>query len=73
MVFVRYYNAKVEEFCQDLMEVTNLKERIGGEVIYEALKIMLDSGNIDAKSIISVTTNGAPSMIGRGRGLIVRL
>ena len=67
MVFVRYYNAGVKEFCQDLMGVTNLKQRTRGEDIYEALKSMLDSRNIDVKSIISVTTDGAPSMIGRGR------
>ena len=55
------------------MELANPEERTRGEVIYEALKIKLDSRNIDAKSIISVTTNGAPSMIGRGRRLTARL
>ena len=73
MVFVRYYNAGVREFCQDLMGVSNLKERTRGEDIYEALKSMLNSRNINAKSIISVTTDGAPSMIGRGRRLTARL
>ena len=73
MVFVRYYIAGAREFCQDLLGVTNLKERTRGENIYEALKSMLDSRNIDAKSTISVTTDGAPSMIGRGRGLTARL
>ena len=69
MVFVRCYNVGVKEFCQDLMEGTNLKERTGGEVIYETLKVMLDSRNINAKFIISVTTDEAPSIIGQGRGL----
>ena len=55
------------------MEVIDLKERTLGEVIHEALKIMLDSRNIDSKSIISLTTDGTPSMIGRGRGLTARL
>ena len=73
MVFVRYYIAGVKEFCQDLMGVTNLKERTRGEDIFEALKSMLDLRNIDAKSIISVTTDGVSSMIGRGRELTARL
>ena len=73
MVFVRYYNAGVKEFCQDLIGVTNLKQRTRGEDISEALKSMLDSRNIDVKFIISVTTNGAPSMIGRGRRLTAQL
>ena len=42
MVFVRYYNAGVKEFCQDLIGVTNLKEKTRGEDIYKALKSMLD-------------------------------
>ena len=73
MVFVRYYNAGVKEFCHDLMGATNFKERTHGKEIYEALKSTLDSRNIDAKSIISVATDGAPSMIGRSRGLTARL
>ena len=73
MVFVRDCIAGVREFCQDLMGVTNLKERTRGEDIYEALKSLLDLRNIDAKSIISVTKDGAPSMISRGRGLTARL
>ena len=55
------------------MGVTNLKERTHREDIYEALKNMLDSRNIDAKSIISMTRDGAPSVIGRSRGLTARL
>ena len=70
MVFVRYY--EVKEFCQDLMGVINLKERVRGEDICKALKSMLDSRSIDAKSIILVTTGGAPS-IGRGRRLTTQL
>ena len=73
MVFVKYYNAGVKEFCQDLMGVTNLKGRTRGEDIYEALKSMLDSRNIDAKFIILVTADGAPSIIDRGRRLTARL
>ena len=53
--------------------MTDLKERARGEVVYEALKSMLDSKIIDAKSIISVTTDGALPMIGRGRGLTARI
>ncbi|XP_068240265.1 protein FAM200B-like [Palaemon carinicauda] len=34
---------------------------------------MLESRNIDVKSIISVPTDGAPAMVGRQRGLVARL
>ena len=68
MVFVRYYNAGVKESFRDLMGVTNLKERTRGKDVYKVFKGRLDSRNIDAKSFISVTTDGAPSMFGRDRG-----
>ena len=55
------------------MGVTNLKERTHNEDIHEVQKSMLDSRNIDAKFIISVTTDGAPSVIGRGQRLTARL
>ena len=42
VVFVRYYDAGVKEYCQDLMGVADLKERTRREDIYEVLKIMLD-------------------------------
>jgi len=73
MVFVRYYDTGKKEFCQELLGVTDLKGRTRGEDIYGALKSMLESRNIDVKSIISLTTDGAPSMVGRGRGLVAQL
>lgn len=73
MVFVRYYDARKKEFCQDLLGVTDLKGRTRGEDIYGALKGMLESRNIDVKSIFSLTTDGAPAMVGREKGLVARL
>ncbi|XP_047493495.1 protein FAM200B-like [Penaeus chinensis] len=72
MVFVRYYDARKKEFCQDLLGVTDLKGRTR-EDIYGALKGMLESRNIDVKSIFSLTTDGAPAMVGREKGLVARL
>ena len=47
---------------QDLLGVTALKGRTQGEDIYEALKSMIESRNIEMKSIISLTTDGAPEL-----------
>ena len=57
---------------QDLFGVAALKGRTQGEDIYEALKSMIESRNLEMKSIISLTTDGAPAMLGKGRGLIGR-
>ncbi|XP_068237388.1 general transcription factor II-I repeat domain-containing protein 2-like [Palaemon carinicauda] len=72
IVFVRYYDAGEKIFCQDWLGVTDLKGRARGEDIYGSLESLLESRNIDVKSIISVTTDGAPAMVGRERGLVAR-
>ena len=72
MVFVRYYDGKTKKFMQDLFGVAALKGRTQ-EDIHEALKSMIESRNLEMKSIISLTTDGAPAMLGKGRGLIGRL
>ena len=72
MVFVRYYDGKTKKFMQDLFGVATLKKRTQ-EDIYEALKSMIESRNLEMKSTISLTTGGAPAMLGKGRGLIGRL
>ncbi|XP_068204564.1 protein FAM200A-like [Palaemon carinicauda] len=73
IVFVRYYDAGEKKICQDLFGVTDLKGRARGEDIYGSLKSMLESRNIDVKSILSVTTDGDSAMVGRERGLVTRL
>jgi len=73
MVFARYYDGSKKEFMQDLLGVIALKGRTQGEDIYEALKSMMESRNIEMKSIIALTADGAPAMLGKGRGLIGRL
>ena len=73
MVFARYYDGSKKKFMQELFGVAALKGRTQGEDIYDSLKSMMESRNIEMKSIISMTTDGAPAMLGKGRGLIGRL
>ena len=41
-----------------------------GEGIYAAIKEMLRKRGIDLKQVVSVTTDGAPAMVGRERGAV---
>ena len=47
--------------------MTALKGRTPGEDIYEALKSVIESRNVEVKSIISLTTERASAMLGRGK------
>ena len=57
---------------QDLLNVTTLTKRTQ-EDISASLISMMKSRNIEIKSVISLTTDGAPAMLSRGKGLVGRL
>ena len=73
LVFVRYYDRSKKEFIEDLFCVTALKERTQGEDIHKALKSSVESNNIEMKSIISLTADGAPTLLSRRKGLVGRI
>ena len=66
----KYYDESKKELIEDLLGVTALKERTQGEDIYKALKSIVESINIEMKSIVLLTTDGASAMLSRGKGLV---
>uniref|UniRef100_A0A3B1K1Z5 SPIN-DOC-like zinc-finger domain-containing protein n=1 Tax=Astyanax mexicanus TaxID=7994 RepID=A0A3B1K1Z5_ASTMX len=73
LVYIRFLNREKNEFCEDLLGVTPLQTTTKGEDIYLAIKEMLSKRGIEPKKVISITTDGAPAMIGRGKGAVARL
>ncbi|XP_056110235.1 SCAN domain-containing protein 3-like [Rhinichthys klamathensis goyatoka] len=71
-VFVRYFSKAKGTFCEDLLGLTPLCHT-RGEDIYEAIMQMLNERGIDVKNIVSITTDGAPAMIGKEKGAVQRL
>ena len=55
---------------QDLLGVTTLTKRTQGENIYASLISMMKLRNIEIKLVISLTTDGAPARLFRGKGLV---
>ena len=58
---------------QDLLGVTTLTKQTQGEDIYASLISRMKSRNIEIKSVILLTTDRAPEMLSRGKGLVGRL
>lgn len=73
LVYVRFFHKEKKEMCEDLLGVTPLETHTRGEDIYEAIKEMLQKRRIDVKQVVSVTTDGAPAMVGRERGAVTRM
>ena len=55
------------------MGVTSLETHTRGEDIFKAIKEMLRKRGIDLKQVVSITTDGAPAMVGRERGAVARM
>ena len=72
-MFVRFYNETKKELCEELFGITHLEAHTQGEDIHEVIKGMLTKRGIDLKSVVFITTDEAPAMIGRGRGLVAHL
>jgi hypothetical protein len=70
-LFVRYYLDN--KYNEQLLTVLPLTERTTGEDLYTALKAYLQNQEIPMEKIISVATDGAPSMVGIHSGLVKRL
>ena len=70
LVFVRFVDEEKGEFFEDVLGLTTLHGHTRGDVIYEALMEMLRDREIDLKHVVSISTDGAPSMTGRDRGLV---
>ena len=73
IIYVRFFNQGNEGFCEDVLGVTPLKTRTRGEDIYLAIKEMLTKRGIEPKQVVSITTDGAPAMIGREKGAVARM
>ncbi|MBN3306723.1 SCND3 protein, partial [Amia calva] len=73
LVYVRFYHTEKKAFCEDLLGVTSLETHTRGKDIYMAIKEMLRKRGIDLKQVVSITSDGAPAMIGRERGAVAHL
>lgn len=73
LVYVRFIHQGTKELCEDLLGIATLETHTRGQDIYEALKEMLRKRKIDIKQVVSITTDGAPAMVGKEKGAVTRL
>lgn len=63
-IFIRGIN-KDFEICEQLLKVSSIYGKTRGTDIYDNLKIVLNEYELPLNKLISVTTDGAPSMVGK--------
>ncbi len=62
-----------DQVTEDLLALKSLHERTRGEDIHRALSEACKDMNILASSVVSITTDGAPSMTGKHKGLVAEI
>nr|XP_054593491.1 SCAN domain-containing protein 3-like [Nothobranchius furzeri] len=73
LVYVRFYYAEQKAFYEDLLGIIPLQTSTTGEDIYLAIMEMLAKRGMEPTKVISITTDGAPAMIGREKGAVTRM
>uniref|UniRef100_A0A8C1S060 Uncharacterized protein n=1 Tax=Cyprinus carpio TaxID=7962 RepID=A0A8C1S060_CYPCA len=70
-VFVRFFDGDV--FREELLCLLPIQGHATGEIIFNELMQFFEKNGLDLSKVMSVVTDGAPSMVGHHRGLISRL
>ena len=63
LVYVTFDLAERNNFSEDILGITALTTHTRGEDIYLAIQDMLPQRGMSMKDVVSITTDGAPSMI----------
>ena len=72
LIFIRGINANFE-LCEELAALRSLKGTTTGEDVFDNVCQTMLALDLDWSKLASITTDGAPSMVGAARGLIGRM
>ncbi|XP_060129870.1 general transcription factor II-I repeat domain-containing protein 2-like [Zootoca vivipara] len=72
LIFIRGTNEKFE-FTEELAALQSIKGTTTGEDIFAKVQQTIHDLKLDWAKLASITTDGAPSMVGRTRGVVARI
>ena len=72
-VYVRYFDIVIQQFCEELLALLELRDYITGEKIFECLTNFFEENGIDTRKICMLVTDGAPAMVSEKKGLFGRM
>ena len=70
-VFARFFDG--HNFREELLCLLSLPGRTTGEICFNAIMQFFEKNGLDITKVVSIVTDGAPSMVGRQQGLVSRL
>lgn len=72
-IFVRFYDNDSEMFREELLTILPLKGNTRGEDLFKAIDEFITKSNISYDKMVSLSTDGAPAMIGKEKGVVKRI
>ncbi|XP_060845950.1 general transcription factor II-I repeat domain-containing protein 2-like [Rhopalosiphum padi] len=72
-IFVRFLDAESKVFRDELLALLPLKCKTRGEDLFKTFDDFMTKSNISYDKIVSISTDGAPAMIGKEKGFVKRI
>ena len=57
---------------EEMLTILPMKENTRGEDIFQSFKNVIEKTQLPLFKLVSITTNGAPAMVGRSNGFIAK-
>ncbi|CAG5058707.1 unnamed protein product [Parnassius apollo] len=72
-IFVRFLDIECKTFREELLTILPLKGNTRGEDLFKVIDEFITKSNISYDKIVSLSTDGAPAMIGKEKGVVKRI
>ncbi|XP_071053685.1 general transcription factor II-I repeat domain-containing protein 2-like [Onthophagus taurus] len=72
-IFVRFFDVENKIFREELLAILPLKGNTRGEDLFKAIDKFINNSNIRYDKIVSLSTDGAPAMIGKEKGVVKKI
>lgn len=71
--FVRFLDIESKAFREELLAILPFKGKTRGEDLFKTFDDFMTKSNISYDKMVSLSTDGAPAMIGKEKGLVKRI
>ncbi|XP_044751713.1 protein ZBED8-like [Coccinella septempunctata] len=72
-IFVRFFDLENKVFRKELLAILPLKGNTRGEDLFKTFDEFITESNLSYDKMVSISTDGAPAMIGKEKGLVKRI
>ncbi|KAF2902670.1 hypothetical protein ILUMI_03516 [Ignelater luminosus] len=72
-IFVRFLDIECQIFREELLAILPLKGNTRGEDLFKVIDEFITKSNISYDKMVSLSTDGAPAMIGKEKGVVKRI